>query len=98
LQARKLEGEVDSKLAQFSKLGALFRTAARCARSDRSAGGDKPAALLDADQVITSRGEEIEALLQRLSDVNDAMCRRDARAAPLQLTHLAALQHSDECC
>lgn len=56
-EARKLEAEVDAKLASFSKLG-----------------GDKPA-LLDGEAVISSRGEEIEALLQRLSDVNDAMGR-----------------------
>ena len=105
-QARKLEGEVDSKLAAFSKLGARAGPArrTRAPRLSRhgGAGGDKPAALLGdgsdqvrstdtprashrassllrslrrAAQLVAARGEEIEALLQRLSDVNDAMSR-----------------------
>lgn len=43
-------------------------------------------------QVIQTRGSEIEALLQRLSDVDDAMSRRGFRAIPGSLQH-GSLQH-----
>ena len=110
-QARKLEGEVDSKLAAFSKLGAAAlrqraarprlnkngaptqgvtslrrcsaTAATRCGAPTRRGPRPAPAGPLSAAraaQLVSSRGEEIEALLQRLSDVNDAMSRCAAAA------------------
>ena len=70
---------MDSKLASFSKLGASFRRW-RVPELTPSAGGDKPALLDSEGQVVTARGEEIEALLQRLADVNGAMSRRETSA------------------
>lgn len=54
---------------------------------------------LSAAQVVTARGEEIEALLQRLSDVNDALSRRATDRLRLEgrsLTPKCALQHCHE--
>lgn len=71
-EARKLEGELDVKLAAYSKLG----------------GGEGGSGEGSSDALATSKGAEIETLLQRLSDVNDAMSSAvsgggDARAHTL---------------
>jgi len=64
-EARKLEGELDVKLAAYAKLCAGFEANYKLKTSDSSA--------LGADQLAQTKAAEIEDLLQRLSDVNDEM-------------------------
>ncbi|KAL6762559.1 Qb-snare protein, Gos1/GS28-family [Haematococcus lacustris] len=61
-EARKLEGELDVKIAAYSKLCAGFEANHRLKTSESSS--------LGADQ---TKAVELEDLLQRLADVNDAM-------------------------
>eukprot|EP00195_Chlamydomonas_chlamydogama_P006955 CAMPEP_0202890734 /NCGR_PEP_ID=MMETSP1392-20130828/1050_1 /ASSEMBLY_ACC=CAM_ASM_000868 /TAXON_ID=225041 /ORGANISM="Chlamydomonas chlamydogama, Strain SAG 11-48b" /LENGTH=139 /DNA_ID=CAMNT_0049574357 /DNA_START=211 /DNA_END=627 /DNA_ORIENTATION=+ len=63
-EARKLEGELDVKLAAYNKLCSGFEANYRL-KSDSSA--------LGADQLAATKAAEIEELLQRLSDANDEM-------------------------
>jgi Golgi SNAP receptor complex protein 1 len=63
-EARKLESEIDQKLAAFSKIGS------------GSASSSESANLLGESQrgdMINSKALEIEGLLERLSDLNEAM-------------------------
>mmetsp|Transcript_23422 Transcript_23422/g.39159 ORF Transcript_23422/g.39159 Transcript_23422/m.39159 type:complete len:258 (-) Transcript_23422:316-1089(-) len=66
-EARKLESEVDVKLAGFSKLGQGFGDASPYS----SAGGVSKSK--SGDQLVGQKAAELEALLQRLSDINDSM-------------------------
>jgi Golgi SNAP receptor complex protein 1 len=66
-EARKLESEVDVKLAGFSKLGQGFGDASPYS----SAGGGSKSK--SGDQLVGQKAAELEALLQRLSDINDSM-------------------------
>mmetsp|Transcript_32374 Transcript_32374/g.91738 ORF Transcript_32374/g.91738 Transcript_32374/m.91738 type:complete len:262 (-) Transcript_32374:51-836(-) len=76
-EARKLEGEIDVKLAAYAKL---------CAGYD-AAYGRKHESSLGQDQLAASKTTELEDLLRRLSDVNEAMSSAvsggDARAHTL---------------
>ncbi|GBF95107.1 golgi SNAP receptor complex member [Raphidocelis subcapitata] len=63
-EARRLEGELESKLQGLSKLSAAFESSMR--RHEAGKGGG-------ADQLAQARVSEIESLLQRLSDANDEM-------------------------
>lgn len=63
-EARKLEGELDIKLAAYAKLCSGFEANYK-AKSDGSS--------LGADQLSQTKAAEIDDLLQRLSDVNDEM-------------------------
>lgn len=63
-EARKLEGELDVKLAAYNKLCSGYEANFKL-RSDGSS--------LAADQLSQSKAVEIESLLQRLSDSNDEM-------------------------
>eukprot|EP00242_Pyramimonas_sp_CCMP2087_P004082 CAMPEP_0198219852 /NCGR_PEP_ID=MMETSP1445-20131203/76500_1 /TAXON_ID=36898 /ORGANISM="Pyramimonas sp., Strain CCMP2087" /LENGTH=234 /DNA_ID=CAMNT_0043897417 /DNA_START=307 /DNA_END=1011 /DNA_ORIENTATION=- len=63
-EARKSESEIDQKLAAFSKIGS------------GSASSSESANLLGESQrgdIINSKAMEIEGLLERLSDLNEAM-------------------------
>eukprot|EP00955_Chlamydomonas_euryale_P048317 353934-Chlamydomonas_euryale.AAC.1 len=60
-QARRLEGELDVKLSAFNKLCAGYEAAGR---EGMHAG---------AEHLSTTKATEIEALLTRLSDINDDM-------------------------
>lgn len=64
-EARKLEGELDVKLAAYAKLCSGFEVNYRHKNSDASS--------LGADQLAQSKAAELEDLLQRLSDLNDEM-------------------------
>ncbi|KAF5837898.1 Qb-SNARE, Gos1/GS28-family [Dunaliella salina] len=64
-EARKLEGELDVKLAAYAKLCSGFEANYRLKASDSSS--------LGADQLAQTKAAEIEGLLHRLSDVNDEM-------------------------
>eukprot|EP00899_Mesostigma_viride_P016697 jgi/Mesvir1/25028/Mv16968-RA.1 len=76
-EARKLEGELDFKLASYSKLGA-------------GASGDAEA----PDLVSTTKAVEIEELLRRLLEVNDAMANCVNGGGSDVLTHTLA-RHRD---
>jgi Golgi SNAP receptor complex protein 1 len=62
LQARKLESELDVKIAAYGKLCSGYEY-----------GYAKGESGLAADQQLQSKAGEIERLLARLSDANDAM-------------------------
>lgn len=64
--ARKLEGELDVKLASFAQLCATYRPGSQSAAS-QSPGQPSP------EQVLRTRSAEIEASLQRLSEVNERL-------------------------
>lgn len=64
-EARKLEGELDVKLAAYAKLCSGFEANYRHRSADVSS--------LGADQLAQSKAAELEDLLQRLSDLNDEM-------------------------
>lgn len=63
-EARRLEGEIDVKLAAFTKLCSSFEASYKLNSADNSLG---------ADQLSQTKAAELEDLLQRLSDVNDEM-------------------------
>eukprot|EP00879_Flechtneria_rotunda_P006738 GHRR01007079.1.p1 GENE.GHRR01007079.1~~GHRR01007079.1.p1 ORF type:complete len:237 (+),score=70.34 GHRR01007079.1:258-968(+) len=63
-EARKLEGELDVKLASYAKLCSGFEAA------ERGKGAGAGAA---TDQIARQKAADIEALLQRLSDINHDM-------------------------
>ncbi|EFJ40319.1 Qb-SNARE, Gos1/GS28-family [Volvox carteri f. nagariensis] len=64
-EARRLEGELDVKLAAFTKLCSSFEASYKLNSTDNAA--------LGADQLAQTKAAEVEDLLQRLSDVNDEM-------------------------
>eukprot|EP00245_Coleochaete_scutata_P005283 TRINITY_DN18727_c0_g1_i1.p1 TRINITY_DN18727_c0_g1~~TRINITY_DN18727_c0_g1_i1.p1 ORF type:complete len:236 (+),score=42.43 TRINITY_DN18727_c0_g1_i1:216-923(+) len=67
-EARKLEGDLDVKLSSYAKLGGML---GHGGYSESGSGGG----LLEGDGSWKSMEMEIEALLERLLDVNDAMSR-----------------------
>lgn len=81
-EARKLEGELDVKLASYGKLCSGFE-----------AGGRGPGSAAAADQLAKQKAAEIESLLQRLSDVNHDMSSVIAGAADSRSHTLA--RHRD---
>ncbi|KAF6256582.1 Qb-SNARE, Gos1/GS28-family [Scenedesmus sp. NREL 46B-D3] len=81
-EARKLEGELDVKLASYGKLCSGFE-----------AGGKGPGSAAAADQLARQKAAEIESLLQRLSDVNHDMSSVIAGAADSRSHTLA--RHRD---
>ncbi|KAF4524267.1 hypothetical protein B566_EDAN012030 [Ephemera danica] len=82
-QARQLENEIDLKLVAFSKLGTgtSFRT-------ETSAEG---APLLGSDHVFETMALEIEALLEKLSGLNERLGAESEGKAPASS---AALLHT----
>mmetsp|Transcript_21582 Transcript_21582/g.36770 ORF Transcript_21582/g.36770 Transcript_21582/m.36770 type:complete len:258 (+) Transcript_21582:99-872(+) len=65
-EARKLEGELDVKVAAYAKLTSGFEANYR-----GRVGGDVSS--LGADQLAQTKAAELEDLLHRLSDLNDEM-------------------------
>jgi len=63
-EARKLEGELDVKLAAYAKL---------CSGFEANYKSKPEGSGLGTDQLAQNKASEIEALLHRLSDVNDEM-------------------------
>lgn len=61
-EARKLESELDVKVAAYGKLGSGYEY-----------GYSKGEAGMATDQLLHSKAGEIEKLLARLSDINDSM-------------------------
>ncbi|KAG2430225.1 hypothetical protein HXX76_010324 [Chlamydomonas incerta] len=64
-EARRLEGELDVKLAAFTKLCSSFEASYKLNTADNSLGADQ--------QLAQTKAAEVEDLLQRLSDINDEM-------------------------
>lgn len=84
-EARKLESELDAKLAAYGKL---------CTGYDSTYASNRPGeAGLANDQLIATKAAEIESLLGRLSDVNDAMSGALSGAADARSHTLA--RHRD---
>ncbi|KIY96604.1 Golgi SNARE 12 protein [Monoraphidium neglectum] len=70
-EARRLEGELEVKLLALTKLtsgleGGYRSSSSSSSRHDHGSG-------LGPDQLAQAKASEVEALLQRLSDVNDEM-------------------------
>ncbi|KAK8325998.1 hypothetical protein V6Z12_A11G089000 [Gossypium hirsutum] len=87
--ARKIEGDLDVKLSSYAKLGARF-----------TQGGyvDTGSPTLGSSRSWKSMEIEIQSLLEKLLDINDAMSRCAASAAPTtsvtqKLATLARLYH-----
>ncbi|KAG4173746.1 hypothetical protein ERO13_A11G079500v2 [Gossypium hirsutum] len=68
--ARKIEGDLDVKLSSYAKLGARFTQ------------GDTGSPTLGSSRSWKSMEIEIQSLLEKLLDINDAMSRCAASAAP----------------
>jgi len=82
-ECRKLESEIDQKLAAFSKIG--------------GGGSSSEAAKLlgesSRNDVINAKAQELEGLLERLSDLNDAMGSLNSGGAVSRMHTLA--RHKD---
>eukprot|EP00775_Hariotina_reticulata_P004035 gene4035-4282_t len=83
-EARKLEGELDVKLASYAKLCSGFEAGER---------GKGPGSAAATDQLAKQKAADIEALLQRLSDINHDMSGVIAGAADSRSHTLA--RHRD---
>lgn len=73
-QARQLENDIDAKLVSFSKLG--FNP-----RSSQSSADELP--LLDEEHIFENMTSEIEALLSKLSIINEGMSGIQANGAAM---------------
>lgn len=69
-EARNLENEIDAKLVALSKVGTNFNQHARSYRAP-----DKEPLLNSSEEIFETRTNEMEDLLGRLTNVNDAMSR-----------------------
>jgi Golgi SNAP receptor complex protein 1 len=85
-EARKLEGDLDVKLSSYARL------AARSSSSSSSSGAASPT----ADRSSWKSMEfEIQSLLGKLQDVNDAMSRCAASTAPTTTVSQKLARHRD---
>ncbi|KQJ93078.1 Golgi SNAP receptor complex member 1-2 [Brachypodium distachyon] len=88
-EARKLEGDLDVKLSSYARLAARSSSASASASA---AASSSPT----ADRSSWKSTElEIQALLDKLQDVNDAMSRCAAPAAPATSVSQKLARHRD---
>jgi Golgi SNAP receptor complex protein 1 len=71
-EARRLEGELDGRLAAYARLAAGFESGAAL-RGGSGADASSSSSLLATDQAARQRAAEVEQLLQRLADVNEEL-------------------------
>ncbi|XP_010264211.1 PREDICTED: Golgi SNAP receptor complex member 1-2-like [Nelumbo nucifera] len=85
-EARKIEGDLDVKLSSYTKLGARF-----------TQGGyaDTGSPTLGSSRSWKSMEMEIQSLLEKLLDTNDAMSRCAASAAPTTSVTQKLARHRD---
>ncbi|KDP28783.1 hypothetical protein JCGZ_14554 [Jatropha curcas] len=85
-EARKLEGDLDVKLSSYAKLGARF-----------TQGGyvDSGSPTVGSSRSWKSMEMEIQSLLEKLLDTNDAMSRCAASAAPTTSVTQKLARHRD---
>ncbi|KAL9261817.1 Golgi SNAP receptor complex member 1-2-like protein [Drosera capensis] len=85
-EARKIEGDLDVKLSSYAKLGARF---------SQSGYVDNGSPTLGSSRSWKSMEMEIQSLLEKLLDVNDAMIRCAASAAPTTSVTQKLARHRD---
>ncbi|XP_059599129.1 Golgi SNAP receptor complex member 1-2 isoform X1 [Vitis vinifera] len=85
-EARKIEGDLDVKLSSYAKLGARF-----------TQGGyvDTGSPTVSSSRSWKSMEMEIQSLLEKLLDTNDAMSRCAASAAPTTSVTQKLARHRD---
>ncbi|GAB4844343.1 Golgi SNAP receptor complex member 1-2 [Ancistrocladus abbreviatus] len=85
-EARKIEGDLDVKLSSYAKLGARF-----------TQGGyvDNGSPTLGSSRSWKSMEMEIQSLLEKLLDINEAMSRCAASAAPTTSVTQKLARHRD---
>ncbi|MBA0858996.1 hypothetical protein Goshw_002370 [Gossypium schwendimanii] len=82
-EARKIEGDLDVKLSSYAKLGARFTQE------------DTGSPTLGSSRSWKSMVIEIQSLLEKLLDINDAMSRCAASAAPTTSVTQKLARHRD---
>ncbi|XP_030759621.1 Golgi SNAP receptor complex member 1 [Sitophilus oryzae] len=75
-QARHLENEVDLKLVAFSKLGAGIKSPHNAASSDS-------VPLLSSDDTFEAMSEEIEQMLNKLTQINERLAEQPISGAAM---------------
>ncbi|KAF8412403.1 hypothetical protein HHK36_000367 [Tetracentron sinense] len=85
-EARKIEGDLDVKLSSYAKLGSRF-----------THGGyaDTGSPTVGSSRSWTSMEMEIQSLLEKLLDTNDAMSRCAASASPTTSVTQKLTRHRD---
>ncbi|KAK1327176.1 Golgi SNAP receptor complex member 1-2 [Acorus calamus] len=82
-EARKIEGDLDVKLSSYAKLGSRFSSA------------DTGSPSVGSSRTWTSMEMEIQSLLEKLQDVNDAMSRCAATASATASVTQKLARHRD---
>ncbi|XP_008809033.1 Golgi SNAP receptor complex member 1-2-like [Phoenix dactylifera] len=85
-EARKIEGDIDVKLSSYAKLGARF------SHSSGYADSSSPVA---SSRSWKSMEIEIQSLLEKLLDINDALSRCAASAVPTTSVTQKLARHRD---
>ncbi|CAI9769529.1 unnamed protein product [Fraxinus pennsylvanica] len=85
-EARKIEGDLDFKLSSYAKLGARFSQGGYVDAGSPTAGSSRS---------WKSMEMEIQSLLEKLVDVNDAMSRCAASVAPTTSVTQKLARHRD---
>lgn len=85
-EARKIEGDLDVKLSSYAKLGARFTQGGYVDSGSPSVGSSRS---------WKSMEMEIQSLLEKLLDINDAMSRCAASAAPATSVTQKLARHRD---
>ncbi|KAL2511455.1 Golgi SNAP receptor complex member 1-2 [Abeliophyllum distichum] len=85
-EARKIEGDLDVKLSSYAKLGARFTQGGHTDAGSPTVGSSRS---------WKSMEMEIQSLLEKLLDINDAMSRCAASAAPTTSVSQKLARHRD---
>ncbi|WOK98071.1 Golgi SNAP receptor complex member 1-2 [Canna indica] len=86
-EARKIEGDLDVKLSSYAKLASRF--------THSSGYGDNGSPTLEPSRSWKSMEMEIQSLLEKLLDVNEAMSHCAASAAPTTSINQKLARHRD---
>ncbi|RRT52994.1 hypothetical protein BHM03_00050479 [Ensete ventricosum] len=87
-EAMKIEGDLDVKLSSYAKLASRFTHSS-------SGYGDNGSPTIGSSRSWKSMEMEIQSLLEKLLDVNDAMSRCAASAAPTTAINQKLARHRD---
>ncbi|XP_042510090.1 Golgi SNAP receptor complex member 1-2-like [Macadamia integrifolia] len=85
-EARKIEGDLDGKLSSYAKLSAMFNQGGYAEAGSPTFGSSRSFKSVDM---------EIQSLLEKLSDTNDAMSRCAASAMPATSITQKLARHRD---
>ncbi|CAL9173152.1 unnamed protein product [Musa hybrid cultivar] len=87
-EARKIEGDLDVKLSSYAKLASRFTHSS-------SGYGDNGSPTIGSSRSWKSMEMEIQSLLEKLLDINDAMSRCAASTAPTTSINQKLARHRD---